>query len=277
MWTVPRPSFDALQVYIACTVSIRDSETRRRLVLLENDVSHAAFVFASAAPHARLHTLEFFSGRPENKDDKAALKKAYTAGMVENRSGRYYYDRLLAAAVHGRCPLCGHRSVSTLDHQLPKSSHPLLAVVPDNLVPACSDCNHRKNDAAPVSSETQTLHPYFDDANQARWLYAQVVPGEEITVRFFADPDSTFDPTMQARIRHHFEQFQLAALYGLQAAQELTGMQLQISRLRQAGGPSAVADDLRSRAESWAAHSLNCWQNAMFEALAVDSAYLANG
>jgi len=277
MWTIPRPPFDAHDVYIACTVSMRDDETRRRLVLLENEVDFAAYAFASAGPQARLHTLGFLSGRPDNKDDKAALKKAYTAGMVGNKCGRYYYDRLLAAAVQGRCPLCGHRNVSTLDHQLPKSSYPLLAVVPDNLVPACSDCNHRKNDVAPASSETQTLHPYFDDANQARWLYAQVDPGEEVTVRFYADPDSTFDPTMQARIRHHFKQFQLATLYGLQAAQELAGMQLRISKLRQAGGPSAVADDLRGSAESWAAHSLNCWQNAMFEALAGDPAYLANG
>jgi hypothetical protein len=277
MWTVPRPSFDAKEVYIACYASIRDKETRKRLVLLDIDVGFAAYAFASAAPEAMLHTLTYFADRPTGKDVQAALKKTYTAGMVENKAGRYYYDRLMAAAVHGRCPLCGPGRVSTLAHPRPKSSYPLLAVVPDNLVPACSDCNHRKNDVAPVSSETQTLHPYFDNVNQARWLAAQVVPGEDTTVRFYADPAPTFDSTMQARIRHHFEQFQLETLYGLQAAQELTGIQLQISKLRQEAGPEAVAEELRSRAESWAEHSLNCWQNAMYEALAADQAYLANG
>ncbi|MDG4760479.1 HNH endonuclease signature motif containing protein [Micromonospora sp. WMMD710] len=277
MWTVPRPSFDAREVYVACYASLRDEKTRESLVLLDIDVVFAAYVFASVGPNAMLHTLTYFSDRPTSKDVQAALKKAYTAGMVENKPGRYYYDRLLAAAVHGRCPLCGHGRVSTLDHQLPKSSYPLLAVVPDNLVPACADCNHRKNDLAPSSSETQTLHPYFDDANQARWLAAQVVPGEDTTVRFYADPVATFGPTMQARIRHHFKQFKLEILYGLQAAQELAGIHSQISKLRQAAGPDAVAEELRSRAESWAEHSLNCWQHAMYEALAADQAYLANG
>ncbi|XVV12613.1 HNH endonuclease [Actinoplanes sp. CA-131856] len=277
MWKVPRPSFDAKDVFITCAGSIRDPEIRMRLVVLDTGVAFAAWVFANAAPRAQLHTLGLLRKRPEGEEDQAALKTAYTTGMVRNKAGRRFYDRLMDAAVHQRCPLCGHGRVSTLDHQLPKSSYPLLAVVPDNLVPACSDCNHRKNSVAPVSSETQTLHPYFDDADHARWLFAEVEHGEETTVRFYADPVAAFDPTMQARIRYHFEQFQLATLYGVLAAQELAGIRSQISRLRKAAGPEAVADELRGRAESRAEYSLNCWQSALYEALAADPVYLADG
>ena len=95
-------------------------------------------------------------------------------------------------------------------------------------------------------------------------------------MRFYADPETTFSPTMQARLRHHFQQFQLATLYGMQAAQELAGMRLRLSNLRQAGGSAAVTADLLSSAQGWAAHSLNCWQHAMFEALATDPMYVVN-
>jgi hypothetical protein len=268
MWAVPRPSFDAKHVFIMCVASLRDPEIGIRLARLDTHVDHAAWAFADVAPRAELHTLGIFKNSPKDEDDQAALKKVYTTGMVRNKEGRYFYNRLMDAAVHQRCPLCGHGRVSTLDHQLPKSSYPLLAVVPDNLVPACFDCNHRKNSAAPVSSETQTLHPYFDDADQARWLFAQAEHGEETTVRFYADPVAAFGPTMQARIRYHCEQFQLATLYGVLAAQELAGIRSQICKLREAAGPEAVADELHGRAESWAAYSLNCWQSAMYEALA---------
>ena len=100
--------------------------------------------------------------------------KVYTNRMAkEGAPGRPVYNALKLAA--RRCPLCGHRDVSTLDHYLPKTAFPLLCVTPSNLVPACSDCNKVKSDALPATAADQTLHPYFDDADQDAWLKAEVV------------------------------------------------------------------------------------------------------
>jgi hypothetical protein len=82
---------------------------------------------------------------------------------------------------------------------------------------------------------------------------------------------------MQTRIRHQFTQLRLAALYGMQASRQTAGEQIRLSQLRQQGGPAAVSEHLRETAGSWAATSVNCWQHAMYEALAADPGYLDDG
>ncbi|MEU7676193.1 HNH endonuclease [Micromonospora taraxaci] len=237
----------------------------------------AATRYAAAAADAHLHTLTDLQDQPADIDDRAELRRAYSESLVRSTTGRIYYEELLASAPRNRCPFCGHRDVATLDHQLPKASYPLLAITPDNLVPACWDCNHRKNDAVPTTAATQTLHPYFESAEGSRWLFARVVSLDPAAVIFFADPGPIFSETMRARISHQFNQFRLAALYGTQAARQMAGERRLLANLRQEGGPPAVVKHLRDVAGSWAASSLNCWQHAMYEALAADPGYVGHG
>ena len=61
----------------------------------------------------------------------------------------------------GRCPICGVSfgySQVTLDHILPKSVYPSLAILPINLVPICYYCNTRKN----KKIGERVFHPYFE-------------------------------------------------------------------------------------------------------------------
>lgn len=277
MWPLPRPEIDAGDVYRTCTASVRDADRQARLAGFEVSVIAAAKRFAAAAADAQLHTLTDLKDQPTDKTDRAELRRTYTEGLVRSTAGRIHYEELLAGAPHNRCPFCGHRDVATLDHQLPKASYPLLSVIPDNLVPACSDCNHRKNDAVPTTAAMQTLHPYFESAERARWLFARVVSLDPAAVLFYANPDPTFTATMRARISHQFTQFRLAALYGTQAARQMAGERCHLANLRQEDGPSAVAKHLRDVAASWAEASLNCWQHAMYEALAADPGYASHG
>ncbi|WP_124771774.1 HNH endonuclease [Micromonospora inaquosa] len=277
MWPVPRPHYagwDVLNFYGSCIVSNRSEDSRTRLIHLGKDVREAAERYESAAYFGELHRLKDLENQPDDAASRLDLLWAYTRGLVQNATGRRHYDELLARAPQGRCPFCGHRDVSTLDHQLPKASYPLLAVVPDNLVPSCSECNHRKNDAVAPTTATQILHPYFEHASNGRWLFARVVSLDPPALLFFAEPDSTFTATMQGRIRHQFTQFRLATLYGTQASRQVAGERLRLNQLRQEGGPAAVREHLRATAHSWAATSLNCWQHAMYEALATDSGFL---
>ncbi|WP_203794839.1 HNH endonuclease [Actinoplanes derwentensis] len=272
---MPRPLEDNGMLYSVCASSSRKGERSDRLLALIPDVAAAARRYVPAAHFGGLHLLRDLAGRPEDPADHAALLWLYEKGLVQNSMGRQRYDDLLSRAPMGRCPFCGHRDVSTLDHQLPKSSYPLLAVLPDNLVPACSDCNHRKNDKVAASSQTQTFHPYFENANHGRWLVARVVSLDPIAVVFAAEPDAAFTTTTQARIRHQFVQFRLAALYGPQAVQQISGERLMLDRLRQHSGLAAVGEYLREAAASWAAaRSVNCWQHALYEALAADPGFL---
>lgn len=75
----------------------------------------------------------------------------------------------LIALAEGRCPICGASfgySQVTLDHVLPKSKYPSLAILPVNLVPICLYCNMRKNSKI----KGRIFHPYFEGYNLAAIL-----------------------------------------------------------------------------------------------------------
>lgn len=198
--------------------------------------------------------------------------------MAKNTApGRPIYDKLLAAPKHGICPLCGQRTVSTLDHHLPKDHYPALAVVPVNLIPACAECNKGKTNAIPEFREDQTLHPYYDNIENDSWLNAGVVQGSPVALRFFVDPPNTWDDLMAARVRCHFKVFKLATLYASHAACELVSIQYRLGPLFDKGGAGAVRDHLQKEAESREFAHKNSWQTAMYKALAASDWYCNGG
>jgi hypothetical protein len=63
----------------------------------------------------------------------------------------------------GVCPTCGAESSSTVDHVYPKTPWPVYSFFSLNLVPACDQCNRKKNDSFfGANSGERPAHPYFD-------------------------------------------------------------------------------------------------------------------
>jgi hypothetical protein len=73
---------------------------------------------------------------------------------------------------HRSCPMCGSFLSGTLDHLLPRNSHPEFSVFTPNLVHAC-DCNSKRGSvyAGAVAGE-RVLHPYFDQCLSQRLIVA---------------------------------------------------------------------------------------------------------
>jgi 5-methylcytosine-specific restriction endonuclease McrA len=170
---VQRPTDNAADVFRTCISRVRNRDLKRRLTSVVAEIETAANAFETAAD-----TSSYYALQPQNSVNGiitgSEMVDVYEQRMVPNTApGRPIYERLLAEPAHGRCPLCGQRDVSTLDHYLPKSDFPALAVVPINLVPSCKDCNHAKQ-GRPNTAEEQTLHPYFDDVENDLWLSAEV-------------------------------------------------------------------------------------------------------
>jgi hypothetical protein len=198
--------------------------------------------------------------------------------MVAKKSpGRDVYDKLMSLAYYGKCPLCGQRDVSTLDHYLPKAHYPALAVAPLNLVPACKDCNKAKLASLPASAEEEMLHPYFDDIDGDRWLYADVVEGAPAALRFRVDGPDDWDDILVARVTLHFETLGLGPLYAAQGADELLNIRHQLQTIFNAGGEQLVRDELLTRAESSRTARLNGWRVAAYEAYAQSDWFCAGG
>ncbi|WP_439678239.1 HNH endonuclease [Embleya sp. MST-111070] len=279
MLSVPPPALDARTVYRTCLSKARPA-AKALLSSYEEAVVSAAADYETAARAARLHTLSGLRHEPGGTTPDPSgindeLVGTYTSRMAgKNGPGRDVYNKLLKAAPGGRCPLCHHGLADTLDHQLPKSDFPLLAVTPANLVPVCQRCNHNKLDQIPRTAEEQALHPYFDDAvNDHIWLFARITGPPTPAVTFDVAPPPDMPDPWATRVSNHFDRLDLATLYAAQAGPEL--------RVRSRSWTGLTAQDilgeLRHQESLWGAEHLNCWQAALYRALAENPWYIEAG
>jgi HNH endonuclease len=276
MRSLPIPPDDPVAVYALCISRVRDPGLKASLSNISPQIGAAATAFDVAARAAMCHTVvgQTMIGTVTAEQ----LAAVYNNNMARRRSpGRIVYDRLLAAAPHSRCPLCGQRNVATLDHHLPKSIFPVLAVAPANLIPACFDCNKKKGETTPSCAEDQTLHPYYDTVDNEGWLAARITHESPPAITFAVYPPSSWSPIKQARLRHHFRVFALDELYGLYAAQEIVNIRHYLGVLFAEAGEGGVQIHLNELANSYELAQRNSWQAAAFRALAASDWYCAGG
>jgi hypothetical protein len=270
------PQITAAQTFAVCVSGVPNLNTRTRLNGVTPLIEQATAAFDSAAVTTTLHLLPSATdvGGVVSVEEMRTLYEGY----LVRRSGRGIYNQLRAVAADGVCLLCGHLRASTLDHHLPKSRFPALAVSPTNLVPCCRDCNMAKIARVPTSANEETLHPYFDKVDDARWLFASVEASQVGPVlHFFVRAPASWSPVLAARTAHHFEVFKLAQLYLTQAQQELANIRHLLVTLLERRNSSGVRDHLLVDAESRRMARLNSWQTAMYEALASSSWFCEAG
>ncbi|WP_143094453.1 HNH endonuclease [Streptacidiphilus jiangxiensis] len=206
-------------------------------------------------------------------EEEKAVNWIYQNGMV-NGPGRPIYDELMSAPEHERCPLCGHGTVSQLDHFMPKSSYPALCVDPLNLIPACSDCNKAKADKRASAIEDLPLHPYLDHVDGQEWLAANVVHEDRsVRLEFFVSPPPHWDRVLAARARNHFKLFGLRRTYALQANRFIGEIRGQLPDLLISGGADAVRAHLLAGATSSLSKRPNSWMGVTYRSLANDARF----
>lgn len=225
----------------------------------------AADAYEQACRTSTLHHLRpaAFAPLSHQKRHKDALIAMYERRMGPGHPGRPVYEE--ARNRKTKCPMCGVGSVRQVDHHMPKSVYPYLAAVPINLLPICSDCNFEKKDRAPACYAEQTLHPYFDDIDEGRWLRARLItrsadgrvfqanpldsPASWV-IEFYVDLPTSWDAKLAERVKYHFKTFKLGLLYEDQAADDLPGIELSIEEAFQAGGAPDVRTHLAGLARS---------------------------
>jgi len=259
------PLFENRDTYEACISRVRNPAIKHRMALATPAIHAAANEYAILARNQALHQLvahDQIAGVTRSE-----METTYNSRMVKAGSpGRDIYDAIMAAPHDGRCPYCGQRVVSTLDHVLPKSLYPAYAVAPVNLVPSCSDCNKLKLDDDPATAVEVYLHPYFDDVEQCVWLAAQVVERSPAALVYSVVPCVEWDATQQERLLRQFQRLHLGRLYALESANELTAIRYSLEMIFEAGGAEQVEGFLREQEVS-ARHARRNWWRA--------SAYLA--
>ena len=255
-------------VFTACISRIRDPDLKLRMTAVTGLVVAASAKFDVLASNTRLHQF-VRQAVVGGLVSTAEMEAVYTQRMAKKTApGRDAYDEIFSSPPNGKCPLCGHRTVSTLDHHLPKALYPVLAVVPLNLIPACGDCNKSKLAKLPTKANEEALHPYFDDIDDDRWLYADVVMSKPAALRFRVDAPKHWDAVLGDRVALHFKTLGLGSLYAAESADELLNIRHQLRAIHAAGGKALVQVEMQERAASCRKARLNAWRTAAFEAFA---------
>lgn len=278
MRKLPLPPLKAKGIFGICASSVRSAEFQTRLLGAIPEITSAEQQYATLAPVAKLHQFpatdhvgDWVSGEE--------METLYTGTLARLEStARPFYDAIRASAPNDICPYCGQRTVDTLDHYLPKSLYPALAVTPINLVPACGACNKTKLDFKPPDAKDLILHPYYDDVPKDIWLKARVldVCGKPV-LEYFADPPPTWPPLWASRVKGHLDTLKLPTLYASHAAEELVNNRKSLQDLHFAGGAEAVKAHCKEVQGSRQAAHLNSWQAACYGALVDSDWFCASG
>ncbi len=263
------------EVFETCVSMVRNAALREQLRSVRPDVETEAADYDAKATVTQLYRK--YSHNHVGVVSGDEMVKVYTLRMVPKTSkGRPIYDRIMSVPVHGRCPLCGIGTVSTLDHYLPKTNFPVYSVTPNNLVPACAWCQKEKGEYYADETEKQILHPYFDNMDDEIWLSAEVVVGVPAGFRYFASPPDHWTTAAKGRVAVHLKKLNLPVLFSSNAGSRLSEIRARLMSLYQTGGEDAVRAHLQEELESTEADHKNSWAAAMYRA-AVASDWLCNG
>jgi 5-methylcytosine-specific restriction endonuclease McrA len=276
MRALDKPSFALADVVEACLPSTnppRDITIRQGLPALQRSESD----YQECGEQAELFKVTV----PDKTSLSAAEKEMpwlYEKKFcTKNGPARNFYDQIISSAPHRLCPLCAQRDVSTIDHYLPKSAYPGFAVTPLNLIPACKDCNHNKLDDYANEQENQTFHPYFDNFDDAQWLMAEIFHKGGFVIQYSVARPTNCNKVTEARLRLHFDKFELAKLYASNAMREVAGICDRLNRLADCAGSDGVRTELQTSASSWRKAAKNSWQAALYTALAASEWFCSGG
>lgn len=268
---LPIPS--AGEVFDAAVQSTRSAPLRKRLAAERARVLSSSDDYEKAAQIGSLTQLkasDFSSARVRNTEMVDLYKR-----LRDNEIPREYYLQLLRQNKHDLCAYCSAREARTLDHYLGKASFGVFAVLPANLVPACDPCNQeRASREKKTKSTANTLHPYYDDVSEIRWLRARIIDRNGPVARLYADTAAIPTPYLRARAAEHLSALKLKTYFKAKSAQAIAGLDDILPQIRARDGVSAVVEALRTRATERAVGRENCWERALFEALAEDTWYL---
>jgi len=275
MRKLDRPTEVSRGVLELCAESIQNPDLKARLKGAADHFESAEAAYLGRAAIGAL--FQIAQAEVANGVTAEEMKRVYKNTFVKSKKTRPIYDAIKKLPANDICPMCGQRTVGTLDHYLAQSLHPALALSPANLLPCCADCNKAKLNAQPTKEAEQTLHPYFDNVDDGAWLYAEVLEVSPAALRYVVKPLSDWSAAKQERVRHHFTVFGLGALYASHSAVELVNIQYGLRLISERGTAQDVRDELQLRFESCQDAHPNSWQTAMYRALATSDWFCEGG
>jgi len=263
-------ALDARRVFIACAVRTDDGALKRRLLASADSIEIIAQEYDQLGANSSLGS---FSQSPVYPFAAAGGELGGLYNRVLRDGGeRKTYDIIMQSAPRGVCPQCGVGRVRTLDHYLPKTRFPELAVVPRNLVPTCRDCNFDKREHYDQDDRSYLFHPYYDNWDGYRLVIAAVSSSPRISLEYSIAAPQNAPPLIVDRARSHFSVLNLGELYAMNAGSALGEVKINCARAA-SGGALAVREYLSIQEAAAARVEPNGWRAAMYGAMAADEEF----
>ncbi|BCW42792.1 hypothetical protein StoSoilB3_43270 (plasmid) [Arthrobacter sp. StoSoilB3] len=276
MWEVSPPGHTASTTARECVNGIKDAGLRDRVLGAVQNFDANSTSYQGAILDNLVHSLSNDS-YPVPGISGDEMQWLYSTQLAKrSRPARVIYDSIIQSAPNGLCCYCQYGKASTLDHFVPKTVIPALAVDPWNLVPCCMDCNHTLLDRFGCVPEEQLLHPYMMP-DIGRWLHAEVVEGLPPTVRFRVEPEDRLDGSLRSRIYNQVEALRLNHLYAVVSTQDLCEVSINASRIFPLQGADGVHDHLEEMSQDYLSINMNSRRGVLYEALASSEWYCHGG
>jgi len=262
---IEKPENNVQEIFEDCISNFRDEDYKSRLQRALPFIESESYNYDTIASSNSLFTM-VSSTNVNGIVSVDEMEKLYDRKLVKKgQPGRKHYEKIKLSAKYNVCPLCDHRTVTTLDHILPKSLYPTFAVTPFNLVPACGDCNKIKSTYASTSSDDEVVHPYYDDISNEKFLFASLIEDRGNPSFTFYIKTSSPESTIERRLKKHLELLELNELYVANAARKLASINYRLSKLFQNGGKQSVHEHLKEEYDSNFQCNKNSWETAMYE------------
>ncbi len=263
---IDKPTDNVKEVFETCISNFQDAVFKAKLNSVSNFIETATNNYDIQAIVNNLNSIPMVTN-VNNIVTADEMKKVYERKLVQKgQPGRKYYEKLRLAAKNNICPICNQRTVTTLDHVLPKTLYPTFAVTPFNLIPACADCNKIKDTYQPSIPEEEIIHPYYDDISNQQYLFALIEQTTPPSINFYIKQSNPVN-IIEKRLEKHFSLFALNELYASNAAEELSNISHRLYKLYSTGGKESVIEYLKDEFESRYENNKNSWQTAMYETL----------
>lgn len=223
MRKLDKPMMAVKEIMKDISETVRDEEKKKNITDAIKHIEKCAVEYDNLAASHNLHSIQSTQDTGTTLD-AVAMQKLYTEKFSRGKLKEKYYDKLIALAKNGRCPICGIGQVSNLDHYLAKTCYPVYAITPVNLTPICRDCNFKKRDKPIDSYANSPFHPYYDDIDDIVWLLAKIVkqPEGNIVVEYFVNPFvNQTNSALYNKMKEHCKLYKLFKLYSIQASTEI--------------------------------------------------------
>ena len=255
---IPLEDQSVKDIFLDCIKNLGDREALEQCADLIQSDSDAYRKLAPLKLEEFRYQTEFPGGVTDTR-----LKDVYSNTFVSRKK---FYNKILFPKGLSECPICDTGELSTLDHYLPKSVVPTLAVTPCNLVPMCDKCNKTKLDRMETEPGRMPFHLYFDDFTEEPWLAARLVLGEELAAVYEVRcPEG--DPVQKERMRHHLELYKLKDRFRDKASGEMSRNRRNWCRKLSRGGRDGLCQDIEDKRISEEEVDVNSWRSALYRAL----------